>query len=140
MSDNLSDSRPELKDVLLALQDVTEWQDIGIYLGLPDAKIQEIASHHDVMGHKRMMISEWLKYDTEASWEKLTSVLVMMKKNVIAADIRRQHVSAATAQKRPGETSTLTTDTEEETQLRKFSLITRPQRLVLSGQTHGGRI
>ena len=138
MSDNLSDSRPELKDILLALQDVSEWQDLGIYLGLPDVTIRQIASHHDVMGHKRMMISEWLKYDTEASWGKLINVLVMMRKNVIAADIRRHHVSAVTAQKRPGETSTLTTDTEEETRLRKliFSLVIRLlplQRLVLSG-------
>ena len=121
MSDNLSDRRPELKDVLLALQDVTEWQDLGIYLGLPDAKIQQIASHHDAMGHKRMMISEWLKYDTEASWEKLASVLTKMRKNVIAADIRCQYVSAATIQS-IGETSTNTgtSDREEDKRLREI--------------------
>ena len=122
MSDNLSDRRPELKDILLALQDVTEWQDLGIYLGLPDATIRLIASHHDVMGHKRMMISEWLKYDTEASWEKLARVLTEMKKNVIAANIRKKYVPAATTEKQPGETSTLTSDTEEEIQLRKLTL------------------
>ena len=122
MSDNLSDRRPELKDVLLALQDETEWQDLGIYLGLPDATIRQIASHHDVMGHKRMMISEWLKYDTEASWKKLASALAMMRKNVIAADIRRQHVSAATTQS-IGETSTNTGTSDkdsEDKRLRKM--------------------
>ena len=93
---SLSDSRPELRDVLVALQDVTEWQDLGIYLGLPDATIRQIASHHDVMGHKRMMISEWLKYDTEASWKKLASTLTFMRKNIIADDIRRQYVPEAT--------------------------------------------
>ena len=103
---SLSDSRPELRDVLVVLQDVTEWQDLGIYLGLPDATIRQIASHHDVMGHKRMMISEWLKYDTEASWTKLAWALTCMRKNVIADDIRRQYVPEATTSMNIRESST----------------------------------
>lgn len=121
MSDCLSDRRPELLDVLLALQDVTEWQTLGIYLGLRNAIITQIASHHDVSTHKWMMISKWLDDDTEASWEKLASALANMGKNVVAADIRRLHVSSATTQI-AGETSTRTTDREEESQLRKLKL------------------
>ena len=36
------------------------------------------------------MLSEWLQYDPEASWEKLAGALTIIGKNVIAANIRSQ--------------------------------------------------
>ena len=90
MSEPRGKPKLELKDVVFAVKDVTEWYDLGLYLDLPDAILATIASHPDVEGHRRMMLSKWLQYDREATWEKLVSALLKMGKNVIAENIRRQ--------------------------------------------------
>ena len=42
------------------------------------------------------MLSKWLDYDTEASWEKLANALNTMGKNALAANIRSKFMKAAT--------------------------------------------
>jgi hypothetical protein len=42
-----------------------------------------------------MMLSKWLDYDPEASWDKLANALNAMGKNTIAANIRSKYVGAA---------------------------------------------
>ena len=79
---------PELKDLVIAVRDVTEWHDLGLQLGLPEATLTLIGLHPDIKGHLRMMLSEWLQYDPGASWEKLAAALNKLGKNVIAASIR----------------------------------------------------
>ena len=84
--------KPELKDLLIALRDVVESRDaLGLQLGLPDATLKLI-DKHPVEDHLRMMLSEWLQFDTEASWEKLATALNKMGKNAIAASVRREYV------------------------------------------------
>ena len=90
MSDHPSDLELKLQHAVVSVKDVTEWYDLGLQLGLPDSTLASIASHPDVKGHKRTMLSEWLQYDPEASWEKLASALTTIGKKVIAANIRRQ--------------------------------------------------
>ncbi|MCG8621656.1 MAG: death domain-containing protein, partial [Proteobacteria bacterium] len=74
---------------------VGEWYDLGLQLGLPDSTLASIASHPDVRGHKRCMLSEWLKRDTEASWDKLASALSVIGENVVSANIRSRFMKAA---------------------------------------------
>ena len=90
MSDRPSDVKLELKDVVLAVKDVVEWYDLGLQLGLPDSTLATIAQHPDVDGRRRMMLSNWLQSDLEATWEKLAAALDAIDKRVIAENIRRQ--------------------------------------------------
>jgi hypothetical protein len=43
------------------------------------------------------MLSEWLKYDTAAGWEKLAAALVAIGENVAAANVRSKYMKVATA-------------------------------------------
>ena len=97
MSDRPRKLAVELKDAVLAVKDVTEWHDLGLQLGLPEAKLKSIAAHPDIKGHLRMMLSEWLSYDPEASWEKLAKALDAIDKRVVAENIRRQFLGAVAA-------------------------------------------
>ena len=81
---------PELKDLVIAVRGVVEWHDLGLQLGLPESTLALIATHPDVEGHLRMMLSKWLQFDPEASWEKLATALSKIGKNAIAANIRQQ--------------------------------------------------
>ena len=73
-----------------------EWYDLGLQLGLPDSDLKLIDSSPDIEGHLRMMLSKWLDYDPEASWDKLANALNTIGKNTIAANIRSKYVRAAT--------------------------------------------
>ena len=88
---------PELKDLVIVMRGVVEWHDLGLQLGLPESKLALI-DKHPVEDRLRMMLSEWLQYDPEASWEKLATALNKIGKNAIAANIRREFVSGPTAQ------------------------------------------
>ena len=95
MSDCASDLEFKLKHIVIAIQDVGEWYDLGLQLGLPDSTLASITSHPDVRGHKRLMFSEWLKRDTEASWDKLAGALSIIGENVVSANIRSRFMKAA---------------------------------------------
>ena len=89
MSDRPSELEFKLQHIVIAVKDVaTEWYDIGLQLGLPDSILKLIGSSPDIEGHLRMMLSKWLDYDPEASWDKLANVLNTMGKNAIAANMR----------------------------------------------------
>ena len=81
--------QPELKDLVIAVRGVVECHDLGLQLGLPESKLALI-DKHPVEDHLRMMLSEWLQFDPEASWEKLATALSKIEKNVIAANVRRE--------------------------------------------------
>ena len=94
MSERPDDTDFKLKHIVTALRDVvTEWYDLGIYLDLPEHILKPIGSNRpDVEGRLRMMVSKWLSYDPEASWDKLAAALNDMGKNAIAANIRSKYV------------------------------------------------
>ena len=90
-----ADLKLELKDVLLAVTDVTEWYELGLQLSLPLSILDRIAADPDFNGHKRMMLHDWLQYDDEATWEKLAAALTKIGKKAIATNIRRQFLGLA---------------------------------------------
>jgi hypothetical protein len=101
MSDRPSDLEFKLQHIIITVQDVGEWYDLGLQLGLPDSALAAIASHPDVRGHKRLMLSEWLKRDTEASWDKLAGALSVIGENVVAANVRSRFMKAGAASATP---------------------------------------
>jgi hypothetical protein len=92
--------RPELQHVVLAVSDVVEWFDLGLQLGLPSATLRLIAADlntKDIKSQRLAMLSEWLKYDTAASWKKLAAALVAIGEKVAAANVRSKYMKVATA-------------------------------------------
>ena len=121
MSDHPKDLEFKLQHLVIAVKDViTEWHDLGLHLGLPDSTLKLIGSSPDIEGHLRMMLSKWLDYDPEASWDKLANALNTMGKNTIAANIRSKYVKAVNSQTITGDSPA---SDEDETQARKCTVL-----------------
>ena len=58
-------------------QYMADWWNIGLTLGLTDAKLRAIRinKHYSVEECCYEMFSEWLRVDTTASWEKLFTAI-----------------------------------------------------------------
>lgn len=90
--------RPKESEVLLALAAISEWQELGLHLGLDPPTLDRIAFQYTVPKLQlQMMITRWLESDVNASWLKLARALENMKKNVVASEIRRKFVSVSPA-------------------------------------------
>ena len=77
------------------LMEVLDWHTLGIKLGIPDHSLAEIQINYIAYGTRRQkqeMITTWLQYDTEASWDKLASALKEIGKHVAAARIWNTYV------------------------------------------------
>lgn len=73
---------------------VMDWHTVGLKLGLPHHKLEEIGINFNAYGvarQKQEMISMWLKYDEECSWCKLARVLEEMELRVVAKKIRDKY-------------------------------------------------
>ena len=88
MSDRSSDAKVELRDLVVAVKDVTEWYELGLQLCLPIYILDKINSNPDFNSHMRQMLHAWLQHDPEASWEKLAAALATVGKNVVAETVR----------------------------------------------------
>ena len=90
----------ELKDLVLAVKDVTDWYGLGLQLSLPRHMLDTIKAERlpveDSM-RLREMLSKWLDYDPEASWEKLASALEAIGKRAVAENVRRQFARSLTS-------------------------------------------
>ena len=108
MSDNITEFK--LQHIVVAVRDVnTEWHGLGLQLGLPEHILKPINSHPDVEDRLRVMLSKWLDYDPQASWDKLANALNTMGKNATAANIRSKYVKAVVT------TTPLPDDSEDKT-------------------------
>jgi len=58
-------------------QYAADWREIGVELGLTDAKLRAIRKNnpHSVKDCCNDMFSEWLRLDKTASWEKLFAAI-----------------------------------------------------------------
>ena len=120
MSDRPTDLEFKLKNIVTAVRDViTEWHQLGLQLDLPESDLKLIGSNPDIEGHLRMMLSKWLDYDPEASWDKLANALNTMGKNAIAANIRSKYVRAVNSQTITGDSPA---SDQDETQARKCTV------------------
>ena len=121
MSDRADDIKFEMKNIVIALKDViAEWHDLGLQLGLPESILKLIGCSPDIEGHLRMMVSNWLDYDPEASWDKLANALNGMGKNTIAANIRINYMGAVISQTIPEDSPAIHQD---EAKARRFTVL-----------------
>lgn len=93
----MSKCRPPLSDVANALKDVVLWEDLAIQLGFEVSLVLKI-SQYPIDKQKLQMIMEWLKFDVDASWEKLVGALIKTNDKVLAAQIRAKYIKAADCQ------------------------------------------
>ena len=72
-------TKPALRDIQqhITPQYTADWREIGIQLGVADAKLRAIREDnpHSVKNCCNSMFSEWLRVDTTASWEKLLAAI-----------------------------------------------------------------
>ena len=108
MSDRLGELELKLNNVVLAVSNVAEWFALGLQLGLPSATLRLIAADpniKDIRSQRLAMLSEWLKYDSAASWEKLAAALASIGENVAADNVRSRFMRIPTAVADDGENS-----------------------------------
>ena len=121
MSDSAEDIKFKLKNIVTALRDViTEWRGLGTQLDLPEHMLKLVGSSQEVEDRLGMMVSKWLDYDPEASWDKLANALNAMGKNTIAANIRSKYVGAVSSQMIPEDSPA---PDQDETKARKFTVL-----------------
>ena len=85
-----------LQNIDKILIEVLDWHILGTKLGLPVYKLEAIRIDCNAYGtyqQRQKMITTWLEYDTEASWDKLANALEEMGKNVAAAKIWNTYVT-----------------------------------------------
>ena len=81
------DFRPDLKQLLTACKNVSDWHSLGLHLGLRKSQLRSIELEH----RHRMRIfltvfDVWLKSSPSASWSDLTTALRAMGEDRIASD------------------------------------------------------
>ena len=94
MSDRSSEVyvKIELKDLVVAVKEITDWYGLGLQLCLPVNILDKIRSNPDIDSHMRDMLHAWLQHDPEASWEKLATALATIDKNMVADNIRARYM------------------------------------------------
>ena len=82
-----------LSDLLRAIDSVSDWFLLGVYLQVSPNKLQEIEKQHnkDASRCKVEMLSLWLQGECTPSWKLLAEALDHMKMCAIAKAIREQH-------------------------------------------------
>ena len=70
--------RPQLKDLVLI--QTTEWYDLGLQLGIEDAKLEEIQSNNpkSVRTCRREMFRAWLRITPSPSYQQLVEALLAL--------------------------------------------------------------
>lgn len=76
-------------EIMASIEDVTEWEQLGVHLNLQSHKLREIRdmTHIDLPSKKTAVITEWMN-STQACWWLLVKALEEMRLNVAAQQIR----------------------------------------------------
>ena len=70
---------------------VTEWDVLGIYLGLDECEITEIERDHQSNARRRIaMLAKWMEKDVDASWEKVINALESMSQIRLANQLKEK--------------------------------------------------
>ena len=74
------------------LNQVSQWDVLGIFLGLSESEIEVIErDHHDTARRRIVMLKNWMDKDVNASWEKVIDALKSMLKNVLANQLKEKY-------------------------------------------------
>ena len=85
----------DLRELLNVLEDVTEWHQLGLQLGLIEPSLEAVDfEYRNPSDAKREMLKLWLKQDSQipdaasgATWRSLTKALRAIGYNVLAKRI-----------------------------------------------------
>ena len=98
---NLLFSNTENLDVAILcdeLSNVRDWYQLGIKLGVPDYKLDEIQRTYPVGGVSRWRVealSLWLQLTPNGSWRNVIRALQRMGQNILAERIRHKYIRGA---------------------------------------------
>jgi len=83
-----------MRNIVLALREVTNWRSVGVVLEMKPYKLEEIRLNrmNDVQQCKFSLTDHWLRSDLEASWRKLASALDEAGEHTSANKIRSKYL------------------------------------------------
>lgn len=84
---------PTLLSLMDELETVTDWEELGLRLGIPEHQLKEIKVEHRgvVTECRSIMLSCWLKSIVNPSWEEVITALGRMKEWNVAARIKYKY-------------------------------------------------
>ena len=94
MACSMSDHVSKLTSNLLELElvKVTKWDQLGLYLGLKMADIEEIELNHQDLFRRRMaMFEKWIRKEGNASWMMVVEALEKMSELALASQLRKKY-------------------------------------------------
>ena len=97
----MSDHVTTLTTYLLVreLNGVTEWQELGLILGLRYAKIQEIErAYLDTSSRRSAMLAKWMREESNPSWEMVIEALEKMFEYRLADQLRVKYCTQQVTQ------------------------------------------
>ena len=74
------------------LSAVSDWYQLGLKLGVPDYKLDEIQRNHSSTRWKIETLKLWLQLNPNASWMSVVRALQRMKENTLAKMIRQKYM------------------------------------------------
>ena len=90
----MSDRKPQLKELSLALRDLP-WSDIesmALQLDMQYIKLQQIKQQSNELTERlHSAMYSWLENDPKASWARIVTALIDINKNVLAKEIEQKY-------------------------------------------------
>ena len=74
------------------LSAVSDWYRLGLKLGVPDYKLDEIQRNHSSSRWKIEMLKMWRQLNPNASWMNVVRALQRIEENTLAKMIRRKYM------------------------------------------------
>ena len=74
------------------LSTVSDWYQLGLKLGVPDYKLDEIQRYHSSSQWKLETLKLWLQLKPNASWMNVVRALQRMEENTLAKWIRQKYM------------------------------------------------
>ena len=74
------------------LSTVSNWYQLGLKLGVPDYKLDEIQRNHSSSRWKLETLKLWLQLRPNASWMNVVRALQRMEENTLAKRIRQKYM------------------------------------------------
>ena len=82
----------KIDDLCDELSTVSDWYQLGLKLGVPDDKLDEIQRNHPLHQRKREALNLWLQLKHDASWMSIERVLQRMGEKTLAKRIRQTYL------------------------------------------------
>ena len=84
---------PKVGDLSSELKEVTDWYQLGMYLGLKAHELTQIErDHQGNERRKQEMLDLWLRRKPDAGWRDVVSALQEMEENKLAESIRQNYI------------------------------------------------